>query len=470
MRKFLLLLLLFPGMALAQNRRVDTLFVNDGIRFDSLAAPGLVSFSKGYLMSRGLRGLFYVNGNSVTRIDSGYAGGGSGITSLNTLTSSSQTFVNDSVVTITSSGGAHTIGWVSPLGTYRGGTGVQSLSDIVGTSNQVIVTDGAASVIGGNVTLTLPQNVDTAASFKAGSLRITDPTGELRWGVTNGFNFAIKPLFTPTMTTTFSLPPLSTATAVLLAGTQQPLSQYSTGVVGITGLSSLGITNTFMGMNAAATAVEWKFFGEGTNISVTHTPNLVTLGLTGTVAVTNGGTGLNTLPSANRVLAVNTGGTAYVGKVVVGAGATSISNSNDTITITTSAASGEANTASNIAGAGVGVYKTKTGVDLEFKRIKANSPITATDGTDSVVVSADTSILATQYDIPIPGTAYIRSALDTIEISVGSVSKVIASYADSRTVPPIPLKAYVKSSTAIVIDLDYDLTSDSLRVDYTYWR
>jgi hypothetical protein len=46
-------------------------------------------------------------------------GGGSGITSLNTLTSATQTFVNDTNVTIVSSGTQHTITWASTLSKAR---------------------------------------------------------------------------------------------------------------------------------------------------------------------------------------------------------------------------------------------------------------------------------------------------------------------------------------------------------------
>jgi len=52
---------------------------------------------------------------------------------------------------------------------------------------------------------------------------------------------------------------------------------------------------------------------------------------------------------------------------------------------------GEANTASNIAGSGAGLFKQKTGVDLEFKRIKAGANITVTDSGDSIVIAASAS-------------------------------------------------------------------------------
>ncbi|RMD50718.1 hypothetical protein D6827_03550, partial [Candidatus Parcubacteria bacterium] len=49
------------------------------------------------------------------------------------------------------------------LGVGNGGTGVTSLSDILGTANQVIVTSGTGRVIGGNVTLSLPQDIATTS-------------------------------------------------------------------------------------------------------------------------------------------------------------------------------------------------------------------------------------------------------------------------------------------------------------------
>lgn len=49
-----------------------------------------------------------------------------------------------------------------PVGS--GGTGVTALADVLGTTNQVNVAGGTARVIGGNVTLSLPQDIHTGAT------------------------------------------------------------------------------------------------------------------------------------------------------------------------------------------------------------------------------------------------------------------------------------------------------------------
>lgn len=50
-------------------------------------------------------------------------------------------------------------------------------------------------------------------------------------------------------------------------------------------------------------------------------------------------------------------------------------------------ASGEANTASNV-GSGTGMYKTKSGVNLQFKTLVAGSNVTISGGTDDITISA----------------------------------------------------------------------------------
>lgn len=99
------------------------------------------------------------------------ASGGGGITSLNSQTGASQTFSNDTNVTITSSSNVHTLGWSGTLSNARGGTGTgtyttgdilyasatNTLSKLpIGTTGQVLTVSGGvpswAAAGGGSVT------------------------------------------------------------------------------------------------------------------------------------------------------------------------------------------------------------------------------------------------------------------------------------------------------------------------------
>lgn len=72
------------------------------------------------------------------------------ITSLNGLTAATQTFVNDTNITITSSVSTHTIGWSGQLAVSRGGTGASTLTGVVignGSSAMTAVAGTASQVL-----------------------------------------------------------------------------------------------------------------------------------------------------------------------------------------------------------------------------------------------------------------------------------------------------------------------------------
>ena len=65
------------------------------------------------------------------------SGGGAGITSLNGLSASSQTFANDTNVIISSSGSTHTLGWSGLLGINRGGTNSNTSQGAINNLSQL---------------------------------------------------------------------------------------------------------------------------------------------------------------------------------------------------------------------------------------------------------------------------------------------------------------------------------------------
>ena len=71
-------------------------------------------------------------------------------------------------------GASLSLGWSGQLAVARGGTGQSTLDDILGTTNQIDVLNGTDTVIGGNVTLSLPQDIHTGATPTFSALTITN--------------------------------------------------------------------------------------------------------------------------------------------------------------------------------------------------------------------------------------------------------------------------------------------------------
>ncbi len=101
------------------------------------------SYSLTLPVSDGTNGYAIVtNGSGVLSWASIGGGGGSGITSLNGLTAGTQTFANDTNVTITSVTATHTIGWAGTLAVARGGTGAGTFS-----AHGVLVGEGTSAFV-----------------------------------------------------------------------------------------------------------------------------------------------------------------------------------------------------------------------------------------------------------------------------------------------------------------------------------
>ena len=91
---------------------------------------------------------------------------GGGITSLNGLTNSIQTFTNDTNVTITSAGSTHSLGWTGVLSTVRGGTGLST----IGSALQVLRVNstGTALEYGTNSTSVVQHKVKAGVAINKG--------------------------------------------------------------------------------------------------------------------------------------------------------------------------------------------------------------------------------------------------------------------------------------------------------------
>lgn len=140
----------------------------------------------------------------------------------------------------------------------------------------------------------------------------------------------------------------------------------------------------------------------GTGESLVNDPAGVVRSIEGvglvTTTVVGGTVEISTTAQNNTATNLGTGTGVYASKdgaslrfksLKAGTNVT-LSDNGSEITIAstgTTGGTGEANTASNV-GTGSGLFKTKSGVDLQFKSIKAGTNVTITPGTDDVTISA----------------------------------------------------------------------------------
>ena len=179
----------------------------------------------------------------------------SGIVSLNGLTASAQSFVNDTNVTITSAGSTHTLGWSGQLATGRGGTGLSS----IGTSLQYLRVNSGGTALEYATFPTIP-TVTPSALTKTDDTNVTLTLGG-----------------SPSTA-------LLQATSLTLGWTGQlDISR------GGTGLSALGTAGQLIRVNAGATALEY------------FTPSYLTSAITS----------LNVLTGATQTFATGTTGTDF---------------------------------------------------------------------------------------------------------------------------------------------------------------
>ena len=146
-----------------------------------------------------------------------------------------------------------------------------------------------------------------------------------------------------------------------------------------------------------------KSIKAGTNVTITDDGSTITVNSTaaggtgGITGATNAGTGTG--------VASGVSGTSLVLKSLKAGPNISITSTADEITVeATGGASGEANTASNV-GTGVGVFKSKTGVNLALKTLKAGANITLTPSADEILIDASGSGGTTYFANPVDNGA-----------------------------------------------------------------
>ncbi len=316
--------------------------------------------------------------------------GGGGINSLNGLTGASQTFVNDTNVTINSSGTLHTLGWTGTLAAARGGTGsayfaVTGPNSTVKTftfpnASATVLTDAAPVTVaqGGSGAATLTgillgngTSPFTATNTSGGLASvITDETGsgsvcfstgptlgsphfttaaifdagaESRYYNAGGtFYVGFKAKSTTAANKVYELPDADGTSSQVLAtdgsGHLSWVTQLGSGVGEANTASNVG-TGTGLFKQKLSADLQFKSLLAGsTKLSISGGTNEVTLDVVeanlshanigGTLPITKGGTGLTTLPSG--LLVGN--GTSAVTAVAAPSGA--IAGTTDTQTFT----------------------------------------------------------------------------------------------------------------------------------------
>ena len=306
----------------------------------------------------------------------------SGITSLNGLTATTQTFANDTNVTITSATSTHTIGWSGQLAISRGGTGLSAL----GTAGQLLrVNTGATALeyftptyISGNQTITISGDASGSGTT---AITLTLATVNSNVGTFNNVTVNAKGLVTAASNVAYltanqsitwtaagdvsgtasgatSITPSLTVTG--LRGVALPTLTAGGGFLKYTGTgTNTWVFDTSTYLTAAITSLNGltaatQTFANDTNVTITSATSTHTIGWSGQLAVGRGGSGASTLTgvligngtsaftgvtgTASQYLRRNAGDTAYEfgaisGSDVTGAALTKTDDTNVTLTL-----------------------------------------------------------------------------------------------------------------------------------------
>lgn len=206
----------------------------------------------------------------------------------------------------------------------NGGTGVTSLSDIVGTANQVSVAGGVGRVIGGNVTLTLPQNIHTGATPTFAGITLNGTVSILEGGGAPSF-YTIFQGGDQAANVTYTLPTaqgaansflkndgagtLSWGAAVTTINSGSPSAAGNFNINGTANRLTVSTVGSASTLNVSTTLLPSPVGGDANKVLIasgadTASWSLVSLttNVTGTLPIANGGTNATTAAGARTSL------------------------------------------------------------------------------------------------------------------------------------------------------------------------
>lgn len=410
--------------------------LNPGV-LPEITAPATPPANKVYLYAKdsgGVSSLFFKKDDG-TEVDLA-AAGGSGLTSLNGQTGGTQTFTNDTNVTVVSGSNAHVLTWAGQLSVARGGSGAATLTGL-------LLGNGTSAFTG----------VTTSAGIR-GALSDENGTGAALF---SGASAAA--LTSPDVTTSLTTP---STTFALVNATATTVNAF-----GATTALNIGAAATLiLNFGGSTTAAEFRFLepsGSGANYSafkaVAQGANITyslppTVGAAGTVLTDVAGNGVLTWAAGG-------GGSGTV--TVVGAGSltsTALVTGGGTTTVQTPAATATMDSSGNIStpggftsGAGGSVAGT-----LEVGQGTAPSL-----GTTSVKIYAPASV--TSYGIVLPAASATGFVLGTNSSNVNTFSFVGSSGTGNvaRVAAPTITSPVINGATNAVIfsSTGYSLTGSN---------